>query len=362
MAPVRAPLILLASLALLAPACNAPPSSAAGEVSPDAGPPDALPPDLAPLDAGIPDRTPTHEAGIPEGGIHLRVLTANVGNLDGVWKKKDLCPGYYQGAQCEPKTELQIAKALAAYRPDIVVLNEVFDADYCAGKNEKDPRWICNDHKNRSPYQQARRYLGAGYTIVCDGIAHYDCIGIKASRFTVKECASGKLCVSGAQTPAHPPACKGIGSITSVSAAHLTLGGRGITVINGHPLNAVDYTGDACRHAQYKQIFETLADPQRTLIMGDMNGDPINFGSVFDSFKYWNTVVGKGKRFRYHSGPAEGSPPPATWQPFFTLDYVLSDFLVGTCRTLGAVLEVHQLDYPINRMDHKAIVCDLVMP
>ena len=355
---MRSPLLPLAAALLLAAACQNPPS----DTSHDARTPDAGLPDLASADAAPPDLVgPLVEAGLPDG-THLRVLTANVGNLDGVWKKSTMCPSYYQGAQCEPKTEQVIAKALAAYRPDIVVLNEVFDADLCHGKNEKDPRWICNDHKNRSPYQQVRRYLGPDYTIVCDGIAHYDCIGVRTSRFTVKECAAGKVCMGESQTPVHPAACKGIGSITSVSAAHLTIGGKGITVINGHPLNAVDFTGDACREAQYKQLFEVLADGQRTLIMGDMNGDPIRFPTIFDSFKYWNTRVGVGMRFRYHSGPAESTPPPATFQSFFTLDYVLSDFLVGTCRTLGAVLDSHKLDYPVARMDHLAIVCDLVMP
>lgn len=317
-------------------------------------------------DAALPDAGPGPaadkgfvEASLP-AGAHLRVLTANVGNLDEVWGTN--CPKYHKGAQCELATEQVIARAVSAYRPDIVVLNEVFDAAYCAGNNETNARYICHGYKARTPYQQVRRYLGPDYTIVCDGIAHYDCIGALTARFSMKECAAGKECLGAAVTPAHGTECKGLGSITSVSSAHLTFNGKAITVVNGHPLNAVDHPGDACRHAQYQQIFETLADGQRNLIMGDMNGDPIRFPTIFKSFAYWNTKVGKGKRFRYHSGPAEATPPPPTWEQFFTLDHVVSDFLTGTCRTLGHQADKHRLDHPLMRMDHLAIVCDLVMP
>ncbi len=347
--------MLLLTLALPLCACHAPPEQHAS----DAGGADLRPSDLRRDELAL-DRAASFVEASAAKGTRLRVLTANVGNLDGVWKRP--CPSYYQGAQCELATEKVIAAALAAYKPDIVVLNEVFDADLCAGKGEANPKWICTGYKGRLPYQQVRRYLGPDYTIVCDGIAHYDCIGALTKRFTVKQCAAGTVCLGAATTPAHPAACKGIGSITSVSAAHLNLAGQAITVVNGHPLNAVDYTGDACRHAQYKQIFEQLAIGTRNLIMGDMNGDPIRFPTVFKSFSYWNTKVGKGKRFRYHSGPAEASPPPATWEKFFTLDYVLSDFLQGTCRTLGAQADAHRLDHPIKRMDHLAIVCDLEFP
>ena len=129
--------------------------------------------------------------------------------------------------------------------------------------------FVCHATDKLSPGQQARRYLGPGYTIVCDGIAHFDCIGVRTSRVTMDPalCAAGKLCLGKSKTPAHPAACAGMGGITSVSSAGVTVEGLGFTVINGHPLNAYNHKGHPCRLAQYKQIFEQLAAGKRNLIM-----------------------------------------------------------------------------------------------
>ena len=322
-------------------------------------PPDASPlsdlADLAALDSAPPDLDLT-------GKIVLRVLTANVGNLDEA--EKTTCPAYHKGSQCELSTEKIIAANLASHAPDIVVLNEVWDTARCKGVTEKDSGFVCHAPDKLSVEQQARRYLGDGYTIVCDGIAHFDCIGVRSSRVTLDPtlCAAGKLCLGKAKTPGHPAACAGMGSITSVSSAGVTVDGLGFTVINGHPLNAYNNKGDPCRLAQYKQIFEVLAGGKRNLIMGDMNGDPIRFPSIFPSFVYWNKQVGPGRRFRYLSGPTEASPPPPTWMNSVTLDYVLSDgFASGACRTLGAKADKDRLDHPTYRMDHLGIVCDLLL-
>ncbi len=308
----------------------------------------------ASVDLGAPDMDLT-------GKIVLRVLTANVGNLDEA--EKTTCPTYHKGSQCELSTEKVIAANIARHAPDVVVLGEVWDTDRCKGKAEKNAGFVCHAPNKLSPVQQARRYLGPGYTIVCDGIAHFDCIGARTSRVTMDPalCAAGKLCLGKSKTPAHPGPCAGIGTITSVSSAGVTVDGLSFTVINGHPLNAINTKGDACRLAQYKQIFEQLAAGKRNLIMGDFNGDPIRFPSVFPSFVYWNTMVGPGKRFRYHSGPAEATPPPPTWMSSVTLDYVLSDFAGGTCHTLGKTADKDRLDHPTYRMDHLGIVCDLLL-
>ena len=144
MAAVRQVICMLLCSTLLW-ACDNPASAPL-----DGGPGDGTSPDSPLPDAEMGDLGPDTverfvEAGLA-AGTHLRVLTANVGNLDGVWKSG--CPNYYQGAQCQLKVEQVIAASLASYRPDIVVLNEVFDADYCAGKNEADLANICRDRKS----------------------------------------------------------------------------------------------------------------------------------------------------------------------------------------------------------------------
>lgn len=345
------------AVALLCPGCLGPPAVDRGGDDPDvsSAPQDLSIRDLPPDTRTWPDSA-WPEASFP-GKVTLRVLTANVGNLDEA--SDGACPTFYKGALCELDLEQIIASKVTQYAPDIVVLNEVWDSDYCQGQTDNNANHVCHDYKSRQPYQQARRLLGSGYTITCDGIAHFDCVGVLAKRFSVKECAAGALCIDGSTTPAHPAACKGMGSITSVSSVHLTLNQTPITVVNGHPLNAYNDKGDPCRLAQYKQIFEVLANGKKNLLMGDMNGDPIRFPSVFPSFVYWNQKVGAAKPFRYHSGPAEGSPPPTTWMNAVTLDYVLSDFAVGVCRTLGKYGGWYRLDYPMYRMDHNGILCDI---
>lgn len=295
--------------------------------------------------------------------VRLRVLTANVGNLDEA--EGGPCPKYHKGTQCDRATERIIAANLALHRPDIVVLNEVWDTARCQGVTEKVAARVCHDPSKLAPYQQARRYLGPGYTIVCDGIAHFDCIAARTARVTLKGCAPGGLCLAGATTPKHPAQCANNGSITSVSSAAVVVESLAFTVVNGHPLNAYNNAGDPCRLAQYQQIFEQLASAPRNLIMGDMNGDALRFPTAFASFIYWNTKVGPARRFRYHSGPAEATPAPPTWMNSVTLDYVLSDFASGTCRTLGHKADKDRLDHPAQptfRMDHLGIVCDLWLP
>ncbi len=340
--------MLRATLTALAALCLCACQSAPGR-SPDAAAPDAAA-DLSPRDMDL------------FGKIVVRVLTANVGNLDEA--EKTTCPAYHKGSQCELSLEQIIAGNIAKHAPDIVVLNEVWDTDRCAGVSEKTAGFVCHAPAKLSPAQQARRYLGAGYTIVCDGVAHFDCIGVKTKRVALdpRLCSAGGLCLGKAVTPAHPKACAGMGSITSVSSADVTVDGVTFTVVNGHPKNAYNNVQDPCRLAQYKQIFEELAVGKRNLIMGDMNGDAIRFPAVFPSFVYWNTRVGPGKRFRYHSGPAEATPPPPTWMNSVTLDYVLSDFAQGVCNTLGKKADRDRLDHPRYRMDHLGIVCDLILP
>ena len=324
---------------------------------------DAAAPDLA---ADLPRPDVAGDLPSPDmdlsGKIVVRVLTANVGNLDEA--EKTTCPAYHKGSQCELSLEKIIAGNIARHAPDIVVLNEVWDSNLCKGVSEKNAGFVCHAPDKLSPAQQARRYLGPGYTIVCDGIAHFDCIGVKTKRVTLdpKLCPAGGLCLGKAETPAHPAACKGMGSITSVSSAGVIVDGLTFTVVNGHPKNAYNNAQDPCRHAQYKQMFETLAAGKRNLLMGDMNGDAIRFPTGFPSFVYWNTQVGAGKRFRYHSGPAEATPPPPTWMNSVTLDYVLSDFAQGVCNTLGKKADKDRLDHPKYRMDHLGIVCNLILP
>jgi hypothetical protein len=74
--------------------------------------------------------------------------------------------------------------------------------------------------------------------------------------------------------------------------------------------------------------------------------------------------VGEGKRFAYHSGPAEREPPYFTVDEVLfhlTLDHVASDFAQGTCQTLGMAPGTERLDGG-KGTDHRALFCALNLP
>ena len=304
----------------------------------------------------VPDGEPP-----PDPPEQLRVLQANVGNLDGFWGEG--CPSVpYHGSQCELAVEAEIRAHIDAIDPDVAFLQEVIDSDHCPEESwEGEPGLACTGAPDREPYQQARRLIGEGYTIVCDGIAHYDCVAVRSSRIALDQCPTGDVCMGAAVTPPHPPECDGGGGITSVSRVDATLGALRFGIVGAHPLNATSTSDDACRLGQYVQAFEELPGAGPTLVGGDMNLDPYKTPEYYASGAYWHTVVGDGNRFVAHS--AQGDPITPTWGGFFTLDYILSDFLVGAdCVVLGETWGTEPLDGDLDRMDHRAVLCDLELP
>lgn len=317
-------------------------------------------PRCLPLLALLLGACPTDLEPLPEPEP-LRVLQANVGNLDGFWHEG--CPSVpYHGSQCELDVEEEIRAHLDAIDPDIAFLQEVVDSDHCPEQSwEGDPGLACTGAPERDPYQQARRLIGAGYTIVCDGIAHYDCVAVRSSRIELDQCPAGEVCMGAAVTPPHPQQCDGGGGITSVSRVDAALGDLRFGVVGAHPLNATSTSDDACRLGQYQQAFEVLPGAGPTLVAGDMNLDPYKTPGYYASGAYWHTVVGEGNRFVAHS--VNSDPITPTWGGFFTLDYILSDFLEGdACVVLGETYGTEPLDGALDRMDHRAVLCDLFLP
>lgn len=312
------------------------------------------------LACGAPEPTPDSTQPEPEPAI-LTVLSANVGNLDEVFGGP--CPSEpYHGALCSIDGEEAIRSRLQEVDPDVAILMEVLDADYCDEETwEGDEDRPCTGAPDRDPYQQIRRITGDAYTLTCDGIAHYDCIAVRADRIAVEECPAGELCMGSSDTPEHPPACEENGGITSISRVHAEIDGVEVHVVAAHPLNATTHEDDTCRLAQYEQAFETLAGERPTLVAGDMNMDPYRLPDWFESGRYWHTVVGEENRFTAHSVTED--PPTATWGGSVTLDYILSDWLSGhDCQVLGEDGGTEPLDGDEGRMDHKAVRCALEIP
>ncbi len=313
----------------------------------------AAPPDV-PL-------VPPPEDPTPPPPETLTVLSANVGTLDEVFDGP--CPSHpYRGALCSMEVEAVIRARIDQVRPDVALMMEVLDADHCdEGTWDGDPDLPCTGAPEREPYQSIRRILGEDYTITCDGIAHYDCVGVLSERIAIEQCSPGELCMGESTTPPHPEECAGGGGITSVSRVDATLGERAFRIVVAHPLNAITAEDDACRHAQYLQAFDELPGDRDAIAAGDMNFDPYRFPDLFPSGEYWHTVVGEERRFTAHS--VDGDPPTPTWSGIVTLDFVLSDFLEGTdCEVWGETPGTTPIDDDLARADHNAVLCRLELP
>jgi hypothetical protein len=312
--------------------------------------------DTAGADIAGPNTAGADTAGADTGAgpASLSILLANTGNLDEA--SGGPCPAApYHGSTCSRTQEAELSATIAALAPDIAVLLEVFDMRDC----ETDD-WVgavdrvCTDADTTAPYQSARRLLGDAYTISCDANAHRSCVGARTNRLTMANCEAGALCMAGSTTGDHPIACAGQGAFTSVSRVDLRWAATDtpFALIAAHPLNATDATGDACRLAQYEQAFSTLPGDTHSLIAGDMNMDPYRFPDLFPSAEYWHTQIGEGARFFAHS--VDESPPTPTWMGLATLDYVLSDFLEGSCTVLEGDV---RLDPVGQSLDHRAVLC-----
>lgn len=284
----------------------------------------------------------------------LRVLEANLGNPDEALGGP--CPAApYHGATCSIAQEQATAANIAAFDPDVVFMMEILDADYCTAEFQAgDPDLACTGAPDRDVYQQAARYVGPDYTVVCDSNEHYDCVAVRSSRVLLAECPSG-VCEGAALTAPRPENC-GSAGIDGVSAAHATVDDRPLTLVFAHPI--ATGTDDPCRIDQYRQAFEELPVGD-TLIAGDFNADPYRVPS-WDASAYFFTQVGDGKPFTAISVDAD--PPTPTFVGVITLDYVLSNAMTGACDVLGVDAGTVRLDDPVGTNDHQAVACSVDWP
>lgn len=296
----------------------------------------------------------------------LKVLTANVGNSD-----IGNCVGRYVYKLCLVEREAVLIENIRKISPDIVALQEVFDMKLCEGWKESSKKKICHKYDEREPKEQARRLLGDDYTIVCDGGANFECIGVRKTLGEVKQCPAGGFCNAGEALFAPVP--DGCNKGASISAVDVVIGGTELRIVNGHP----QATGEDCRAAHLKRLFEgadgaePLASPSRKLlIMGDMNTDPFRLADD-PSIAVWNAHVGDGRTFRYLSGPAEAAPHYPTCAGRL-LDHVITNFASGACGTLGEAPGTERLDGVSKEdaksaknsqeaNDHRAILCEIAI-
>ncbi len=292
----------------------------------------------------------------PRPPVTMRLLQANIGNLDLA------CMGAYKYNCCRIAVEQAIARNLAALAPDVVTLQEVVSTRMCAEIQETDPGKVCHpDHLIAEP-AQARRLLGSDYTIACDSRHSYECVGVHVDFGSIPGCPLGGFCETLADTASMPEGCDDGFSVSAVTVAPHR--GPEFRLGNAHPPSGP--TAASCRSDQVLALFEgSPAIPALLelyipgLAAGDFNLDP--FSDSDESVETWNHFVGDGRRFHYHSGPAEHVPPYDT--SFSVLgnavyDHVVSDFADGVCQTLGQAPGTERLDGG-SGCDHAALWCTL---
>lgn len=301
-----------------------------------------------------------------KGWLSIRLLTANLGNLDLRHQR------HYNNKLCDKKTENVIASNIRALQPDVVFLQELLHPDQCKGWVEINPNNVCYKFEEQKEKYQPRRLLGANYSIACAArnslkLGHpvsLECIAVNTGVGLIEGCEAGGLCFGIGVQDTIKPGCNPDFVIHSVKAR---IRGLAVKLINVH----VESRNRKCRNVAIRQIFERgdsyggLAFEEYTIVAGDFNFDP--FRDKDDLQDFWNIYVGDDNAkspFRYHSGPVEHQPPYPTVRFLLqhrTVDHILSNFAVGASLTLGEAPGTLRLDNGLG-MDHRALLCDLWIP
>jgi endonuclease/exonuclease/phosphatase family metal-dependent hydrolase len=290
--------------------------------------------------------------GSPDGATpaDLVLLQANVGNIS-------LDCLAYSFNLCSTLVEARLRASIAGHDPDVVVLQEVTSKPQCDALDEPHRERACHQAVVADQPWQIRRLVGDDFTIACEPRRGFECVAVHRRFGAIEGCADGALC-DGLAEPTEPgPGCDGGFTISAVTVRPVAA--APFRLINGHP----DSSSAACREHALDQVFGGAAAlapaGQPSLIAGDLNLDP--FHDDDPSVALWRQHVGDGRRFRYHSGPAEAEPPYPTAFSLLggrVLDHVVSDFAVGRCVTLGEAPGTVRLDDG-SGTDHRALRCDL---
>jgi hypothetical protein len=300
--------------------------------------------------------------------IPFTLLQANVGNT------LLACEDGYIFKLCEVSVENAIRDNIAALDPDVIALQEVLPDDACDSIVEDDPRFVCHPDQLAQGATQMERLLGGRYDVRCDPRNGFECVAVRGSGGPAPD---GVTFFDDDYLTAPPvdsddeETCDDGFTVGTMQLSFESTGtSQRVAIVNGHPQSG--FIG-RCRRKQLEQAFafpEPSGDEgalNGVLLSGDWNLDP--FRDVDESADLWVDNVGlasEGKRFHYHSGPAEKNPPlPTTENVLFTgvLDHVASTQLEGACVTLGEAADTERLDGAQggNGCDHRALMCSLSM-
>ena len=278
------------------------------------------------------------------------ILTANVGNLDvfdpscrRVWNKL-----------CDKDVEKRITENIHNLDPDIIVLQEVLAPWQREKITERNKKKVCSEDQ---AIPQVRRLVGSNYSIICSSRNQFECIAVKIDVGEILGCKLGDLC----DTARTAPEIEGCDNGFTISAATVKLKtGLVFDIVNFHPQS----TDANCRARMIAIALEgnettpSLIQEDKVILLGDFNLDP--WRDDDESVTKWNEFIElgwNGKNLVYHSGIAEKNPPYYTSFTFYkkrTVDFIVSNFVIGICKTLGESPFTNRLDGG-KGTDHRAL-------
>ena len=308
---------------------------------------------------------------------NVRFMSFNVGNPDSA-------DPHYPLRLRDRAYEDFVAGAIAAWRPDVIALQEVLPPHTCEAFVELDERRTCFEHALREP--AVRRLLGEDYSIVCDARLQVECVGVHVDFGTIAGLQPGGLDLTGAETPELPgPSCNYAAggcdqnlcdAESTVSAIDVDSIFGPLRVVHLHP-NASGFTGEGlfylgntCRTLQTEQGFALAGEGTPALMLGDWNFDPDNRVLYEPEGRVWDQHVGPDRRFADHGArdlvgrriATVGDDPAGV-----AIDQVISDFAEGRCSVVRAPRFDDAFDFTTlapggaysGRIDHHPVLCDL---
>lgn len=303
-----------------------------------------------------------------EPGLEMVVVTFNSGTTMGLGHDDPPDDGYgdaeaelsdmYYGDGLAWNAAIDDTRAFfAEVDADVVVFQEIFHPEACDEiPADAIAGFYCEGWTAGAP-TVAQAVMGNGYQVACNPGKPDKCAAVKRSFGSFRGC-DDDLCLEGLDG-ATVAGC-GSGSRVGRGVIELASGGA-ITVVNVHGSSGLRAEDQACRVAQFDQVFLDLdgapaASGGINVVMGDLNTDPGRVVGSDDSADRFVEYVGDGKRFHFVS--EVGVDAPRSYQGVLDIDHVVSDGLEGTCTIPGVVGERG----PITDMvyfDHKPVVCTI---
>lgn len=210
----------------------------------------------------------------PDGPNSFHILTQNVGTtpwmdvVDEAPGVREVCEAAYDNNLCTVETEAWVHGLLAARRPAVVLLQEVWDQRWCDEEGRAPavdaPPYACS-----ADGPQPERILPEPWSWACATGYPDNCVGFDPRVFAVDGPCDGRDC-SGAMedlvAPCGPPG--------RIAALRGRLDGAAAVVVVIH-LSAGATAGDRdCRAEQVATLSAWIDDTPVVLAGGDLNMDP----------------------------------------------------------------------------------------